>query len=175
MQVIHLVRSPSTAPSNTPLWFNDNGHKITPQSLNMFTPVDVDLLFGKGVTSYVGIKQVGKRPKYLVAWYLAHTGGLDSPQTTGRIECDPRELRKMFCLDDTMEDPDSNWLIHRYGGTTAVQGKFLRWGQYLTISGPGTGQNGDANISVFVSERIRDEVAIMLTRHGMRDWNRVTL
>jgi len=48
------------------------------------------------------------------------------------------------------------WLIKEYGGTVAYQARFIRWKQYLNIPHPGTGHNGDPNISIEIDKQIQD-------------------
>ena len=110
-------------------------------------------------------KTVPRRPNYTFVWTVRHAGGLVDPHTGGLAELSSINLRKAFRLDDTMDDKLSLWLIERYGGTVAAQGEFIRWGKYLNIPGPGTGHDGDANISIFVSDEIRDAVAQLLQKY----------
>lgn len=125
-------------------------------------------LFIKSVGSIIAQlainKTVPRRPNYTLAWTVRHAGGLVDPQTSGLVELSSSNLRKAFRLDDVMDDKLSLWLIDRYGGTVASQGEFIRWGKYLNIPGPGTGHDGDANISIFVSDEIRDAVTALLKK-----------
>lgn len=53
-------------------------------------------------------------------------------------------------------------MIRRYGGTTADQGRFIRYNRFLNIPGPGTGHDGDSNISVEIRSEMQDAVAAFL-------------
>lgn len=49
--------------------------------------------------------------------------------------------------------------VRRYGGAdTFKQGLFIRLGRCLNIPGPGTGHDGDPNLSIEVTEEIREAV-----------------
>jgi hypothetical protein len=55
-----------------------------------------------------------------------------------------------------------DWIIERFGAEVAKQGTFIRWKEYLNIPCPGTGQDGDPNVSVFVDEEIKAAVCELL-------------
>lgn len=46
------------------------------------------------------------------------------------------------------------WLIRDYGADSAEQGKYIREGRYLNIPCPGTGHDGDPNISIQLNDEI---------------------
>jgi hypothetical protein len=70
-------------------------------------------------------------------------------QQTKVIGCthfNTHELRAAFGLsEETGEFGD--WLIERFGAESAQQGKYIRWKDFLNIPCPGTGHDGDPNIS----------------------------
>lgn len=167
MNHLHQVQAPSAKPPGVPIWYNEQGRNMAQQQPNAIQGGQSDLLFGKGVTAMLSIRQIGRRPHYAVGWRVHHAGGLEMPHTGGKIECSAGELRCIFGLDDNINDESGLWFIGRYGGTVAVQGKFLRWGPYLNIPGPGTGRNGDPNISVYVSNEIKQAVQSMLEKHSL--------
>lgn len=154
--------------AETPAWWNPRGQDmVTSISGTLLTGEKADLAFrsAESVAASVRISQVFKRDKYTLSWRLSHKGGLDPAFTAGAIETNSLELRRMFCMDDGIEKAD-RWIAKRYGATTAVQGKFLRLEHYLNISGPGTGKDGDANVSMFVSDGILKSVRDLLAING---------
>ena len=161
----HETRDHTTVSPGPPAWFNNHGFKMELQKPDLFNGGRCDLIIGNGVVALVRIMRVGQRPKYLVDWRVVHSGGLDNPHTSGRIEIDRTELVQMFCISDEVSEETDQWLIDHYGGTVATQGKFLRDRKYLNIPCPGTGHDGDPNVSIFVSDEIRNAVAWMLARH----------
>ncbi len=159
-----LTQGETSVSPGPPSWFNSHGMKMETQKPGPFNGGQCDLIIGNGVVAFVRISRVDKRPKYLVDWRVIHSGGLDTPYTGGRIEIDRTELVQMFRISDEHTEDTDQWLIERYGGTVATQGKFLRSGKYLNIPCPGTGHDGDPNISVFVTDEIRNAVTFMLAR-----------
>jgi len=151
-------------PPAPPKWWNAHGNEMTAGKVGPLDGVPAELFISSGVIAHIKINQVQRRPKWTVDWLLHHFGGLDIPHSGGRIEADTRELLQMLGSDDREQDAGSLWLIERYGGTVALQGKFIRWGRYLNISGPGTGRNGDANISVYVTDEIEQAVRTLIER-----------
>jgi hypothetical protein len=55
-----------------------------------------------------------------------------------------------------------DWLIERFGADSAEQGKYIRWENFLNIPCPGTGHDGDPNISIYLDEEIQDAVRQLL-------------
>lgn len=152
----------------TPGWWNPRGYKMEiGTSGTMLTGEKADLLLrSKGKSpAWVRINQVFTRNKYTLGWHVSHNGGLDPAFTCGGVELSSLDLRRMFCFDDGVEEAD-RWMTRQYRGTTAVQGKYLRQGRYLNIPGPGIGRDGDANISVFVSDGIMKGVRDLLAARG---------
>jgi hypothetical protein len=49
----------------------------------------------------------------------------------------------------------SDEMAEEYGADAMYQGHFIRRGDYLNIPGPGTGHDGDPNISIEVDPQIR--------------------
>lgn len=91
-------------------------------------------------------------------------------KTVGLVVFSNEELAAAFCLAD---DPGiwgeySQWMLDRFGGDCAVQGKFIRYTgfsagiTFLNIPCPGTGHDGDPNISLEVTEEIKKAVAQLL-------------
>lgn len=61
--------------------------------------------------------------------------------------------------------PGSRRLFDRFGASLASQGKFIRFGDFLSIPGPGTGHDGDPNISICLDEDIKKAVEKSLKAH----------
>lgn len=53
-------------------------------------------------------------------------------------------------------------LLDNYGGDCANQGKYIRYKDFLNIPGPGTGHDGDPNISIHLDDEIKDAVQKLL-------------
>lgn len=71
-------------------------------------------------------------------------------------------LRKAFGLDDSF-DLAGEFIIKKYKAvTTARWGCFIRYKEFLNIPCPGTGCDGDPNVSVLVTEEIQEAITKML-------------
>ena len=79
----------------------------------------------------------------------------------GRRFLDNVGLQVAFGLSNGVT-PSGEFILAEYGGTTAVQGVFIRYNEYLNIPGPGTGHDGDANVSVLLTPEIIDAVKNLL-------------
>jgi len=79
----------------------------------------------------------------------------------GRVIMKDEQLRRAF--DDRPYPLDlglsgNQWLFQQYECDAADQGFFIRSGDYLNIPGPGTGHDGDPNISIEIDADIRRAV-----------------
>jgi len=83
-------------------------------------------------------------------------------QTDGRVMMSYSELAAAFGLNNDYVVQGSDWLIDQYGGTVASQGKFIRYQKYLNIPCPGTGHDGDPNVSIELKEEIKEAVGSVL-------------
>ena len=82
--------------------------------------------------------------------------------TTGRTRLNDQGLARAFGLDDSVDPYGGEALVQKYGATTAKQGGFIRLAEYLNIPCPGTGNDGDPNISLWISDEIKQAVTQML-------------
>ncbi|MFI5260518.1 MAG: hypothetical protein ACHQU0_01865 [Candidatus Paceibacteria bacterium] len=64
------------------------------------------------------------------------------------------ELQAAFGLS-AFSGEDGDHLISRYGAESAKVGKFIRWQEYLNIPCPGTGNNGDPNLSILITDEMK--------------------
>lgn len=46
----------------------------------------------------------------------------------------------------------------RYDADCAIPGMFIRKGNFLNIPGPGTGKDGDPNVSVYLTDEVKDAI-----------------
>ncbi|HWA64642.1 MAG TPA: hypothetical protein VG866_02240 [Candidatus Paceibacterota bacterium] len=93
--------------------------------------------------------------QWLVKWRVGYIG-LDQ-FVSGQVVFSHDDLIHAFLVDGHIEKT-AGWMISQYGGSSAVQGKFIRYKEFLNIPGPGTGHDGDANISIEISDAIREAV-----------------
>lgn len=79
-------------------------------------------------------------------------------KTSGRVVFPTPILRAAFGLYDTYTPETNQWLIERFGGDCADQGRYIRYQRHLNIPGPGTGHDGDANISILLDDNIIEAI-----------------
>ena len=92
--------------------------------------------------------RITKAPEEQSGWFIEYRidhGG--NCQTNDRVRMSESELAAAFRLRDDHED-NSFFLIERFGGTVAIQRIFIRYREFLNIPGPGTGRQGDPNVSI---------------------------
>lgn len=97
---------------------------------------------------------------YAVNWKVKLSRSED---TSGSRSFTEEQLKGAFGLTNI-----SSWsghsLITRYGGTSAGQGLWIRSGAHLNIPCPGTGHDGDPNISIMLDDKMRLAIRSLLTR-----------
>ena len=99
-------------------------------------------------------------PGHTVEYVIKHGG---SSETHGRVWMGQSDLCTAFCISNVCyADGGGQHLLDRFGGDVAVQGRYIRFGPCLNIPGPGTGHDGDPNISVYVTDEIQEAVRSFL-------------
>ncbi len=93
-----------------------------------------------------------------VSWCVLHSA---SEESKGRRMFTREDLEQAFGASDNVHDWDKGVLI-KYGGTTARQGQFIRYMDWLNIPCPGTGHDGDPNVSIQLDEKMKDAVMNLL-------------
>ncbi|MDO8469869.1 MAG: hypothetical protein Q7S84_02495 [bacterium] len=80
----------------------------------------------------------------------------------GTVFFSDEHLRHAFCGDDHPFDFGGS-IAKEYGATTGFQGVFIREGRYLNIPGPGTGHDGDPNVSIHLDDDTMKAVRRLLS------------
>lgn|GEM_PF-2151667 len=75
----------------------------------------------------------------------------------GSVFVSTGELRAAFGISEECSETGRH-ICEMYGGDVAEVGKFIRWGNFLNIPSPGTGENNDPNISVFLHKEIKNVI-----------------
>jgi hypothetical protein len=96
---------------------------------------------------------------WTLIWEIRHS---PKEKVTGTVIFTTEDVRQAFGLTDNRPD-EENWLLERFGGQVASQGHYIRYGPYLNIPAPGTGHDGDPNISIKIDQKIRRAVARLIT------------
>lgn len=96
---------------------------------------------------------------FLVTWEIRPTGSVD-PYVERTIHVSPAVLGMMFKID---EDRHEEYLWHgQHLVTEYSEQHFVRWHRYLNLIYPGSGQDGDPNLSVYLFDSIRQAAAALV-------------
>ena len=141
-----------------PDWFHDHGRKMTVTVLDLDSArLVISSNAAKLTIGPADISGDGTGP-WLVVYEVKQSVAYDEV-VRGRRIFDDDELAAAFGLMP-MAEMGSLWLIRRYGGEAAVQGQFIRWRKFLNLPCPGTGHDGDPNISI----HLKDEITVAVRR-----------
>ncbi|MSR71167.1 MAG: hypothetical protein EXS50_00635 [Candidatus Taylorbacteria bacterium] len=143
-----------------PFWFNHHGTKVSYIGFNNAnSPKRIMLL----ESSTIKIQISSNHPKtgYILSYTITHS--LDT-SNTGKIWMSKEDLEAAFGINDKCEAFGGQWLADEYGADVAHQGKYIRYGIFLNIPGPGTGADGDPNVSIQVSANMIEMIKSILFR-----------
>lgn len=150
------ISEPKSTPLFLPDWCNTHCYKMKP-TLNLSKKI---LLIHSGTSALtITLAEMEFIKGWFVDWHIIHTPWSKSG---GRIIMESMELKSAFGLTGESGD-DGKWLLESYGGDSAAQGKYIRWGNYLNIPCPGTSHDGDPNISIKIDEPIKYAVKTLLS------------
>ena len=93
-----------------------------------------------------------------VRWRIKQSKG---EGVSGRVIFSKECLQRAFGLDDQPFQFGGS-IAKQFNATTGYQGAFIRQGIYLNIPGPGTGHDGDPNVSLDLDEKITAAVKGLL-------------
>jgi hypothetical protein len=131
-----------------PIWWHNHGDRMVVKVLG----IQKDFLVLQGSAAELVIT---KAPDgWLVNWKINH-GANDS--VSGKVLFSSSTLAKAFGIWNGIPESGEG-LIKRFGGTTAKQGDFIRYKKWLNIPGPGTGHDGDSNISIELTKEIKEAI-----------------
>jgi len=151
-------RDPELKPSfGCPVWWHNHGDKMKIDGFEKDTPLSLSIT---GSAAQVKIFPFGNdRPvkNWLVVWKIRH--GL--AEVEGSVVLKFEKLLAAFGLSEEFREY-SGWLVEQFGCDSACQGGFIRWKNFLNIPCPGTGNDGDPNVSIFISREIKDAVRKLL-------------
>jgi hypothetical protein len=133
-----------------PVWWHHHGIKMK----LITTGICNDFFVLQGSAAELIVTR--ERTLWLVSWKI-----IQSPdeQTMGQVILSNGDFLVAFGFSNHNFAPESDWLVAQYGGTVAAQGKFIRYKNFLNIPCPGTGNDGDPNISINLDEEITKAAA----------------
>lgn len=145
-------KDPVLKEDNIPVWANSKGRKMSVEYIGLLE----DLLIIRGSAAEVVIQR--SKIGFIVSWSIVSS---QSHWTRGQIDFLTEDLMQAFGLSDRCGEHGYG-LLEEFGGTTAHQGFFLRFQKWLNIPGPGTGHNGDPNVSILIDDKIKFAVGKMI-------------
>lgn len=143
-----------------PIWCHLHGSKMRVKKLNLLQHI---LVIGSSAAKIVIRKALwvhSGAKGWFVDWevnqYKPYKEGV-----WGRVHFTDKELAAAFGLSDD-SGKFGDWLIRRFGADSAEQGKYIRWKTFLNIPCPGTGNDGDPNVSIHLDKEIQNAVRQLL-------------
>ncbi len=139
-----------------PVWHHDHGTKMGLLHVDSERGV---VLLGSSAAS-VQIFRMLK--EVLIEWTVEYS---PISWVRGRITMSLTQLATAFdipCVESPLGLDCSQWILDLFGGDRAIQGCFIGYQEFLSIPGPGTGHDGDPNVSIMISPQIRDAVKQIL-------------
>lgn len=140
-----------------PDWWHMRGSKV-----RLTSSEPRRLVVANAAVASVEVSPVlGEYGNWLVDWKVSH-----SPRTFvhGVTDMTDIDLAAAFGLIDRYVGMRGHGreLLHRNGGSSAEHHKFIRFEDYLNIPGPGTGNDGDPNVSVLLDDEIKAAARTLL-------------
>lgn len=140
-----------------PSWCNDHGGKMQ-LGAALFTRPSITIA-SSAAKCCIEKSEDTNRPGWFLEYEVVQFHPTDE-KFTGRIWFSDDELAVAFGLKQSTDR--KKWFGERFVASAAVQGKFIREGIFLNIPGPGTGNDGDPNISIHIDDEIIYAVADLL-------------
>ena len=157
---------PKTRMNKLPVWHHHHSSKMNLDEVCYSTKV-VSVRI-KGSATVMTVTSSWPSQGWIVEYAITHSPDENS---SGAVWMSDSDLESAFDLsssgkheglpaapNNSAAQVGNQWLLDKYGGDVAVQGKFIRYGPCLNVPGPGTGNDGDPNISVYLTPEIKAAV-----------------
>ncbi len=143
-----------------PMWCHPHANKMMLVREDQ-EEYDSNKLKIKGIAAEVSISDFRQGSDYwAVDWKVVQSRNEFSQ---GRILMRTQNLERAFGLSD---EPGRYGIaiLKKYGGTTAHQGAYIRYQNFLNIPGPGTGHDGDPNVSIDLYDDMKEAVRKFISK-----------
>jgi len=150
------MSTPEVSMFGKPIWCHHHCGKCRLESLDLNSKRLFIVASAASLT--ISFNPRAKTDRWVISWEIRHSRDESSHGT--RVFSDA-DLASAF-LSAKQVNNWSDWVTKRYGGDSALQGGFIRWQDYLNIPCPGTGHDGDPNISIEIDGKIRTAVQALL-------------
>ena len=124
-----------------PTWFNPHGLKM-----QLGVALERECVLIKNTSAKVHITKcplAGFNDHYMVKWEITH---YHHARAGGRVLFTQVQMLGAFGIGVETNDQE------------LIRGRYIRHEQFLNLPMPGTGMDGDPNVSIFVSDEIREAV-----------------
>jgi hypothetical protein len=139
-----------------PIWCHHHGSKMRVENFNKCNHFLV--IAGSAASVRITRKSTTVDEGWFVEWEVVQS---QQAKVSGRVFFTSDDLRAAFGLSQESGE-FGDWLIEQFGADSASQGKFIRWKNFLNIPCPGTGHDGDPNVSIHIDEDIQNAVRQLL-------------
>lgn len=146
---------PESGMFNQPSWWHHHGSKM---ALVRFDKDFHSMLISASTADLKIIKRLQIEESWQVDWRIQLSA---ESKVEGRVIFTTMDLQAAFGLIDYTSRFGTS-ILGEYGGDSAYQGKYIRWGNFLNIPCPGTGHDGDPNISILINEAMKKAVRSMV-------------
>jgi hypothetical protein len=152
-------RKPLVRMFGLPSWHHHHSSKLSIVGFDNLNSAESKMLILKSNVVDIRIHPDSSQKGWVVEYEICHS--IDS-WNKGRVWMSTDNLKTAFGLSDECEEMWGQTILIEHGGDVAYQGMYIRYGRYLNIPGPGTGHDGDANISICVNNEIKGAVELLL-------------
>ncbi|MBL7022215.1 hypothetical protein ISR92_02785 [Patescibacteria group bacterium] len=150
------TKKPELGVVGQPVWHHYHSRKMT------VVEERKDFLAISGSAAFIEIFLNPAATSNLFKWFVRwKINQFVVMEVTGQRLFSDQDLKAAFGLSDVSGE-HGEWIISRFGADVAEQTKYIRWKEYLNIPCPGTGGDGDPNVSVYLSEEIKWAVKNLL-------------
>lgn len=139
---------PKITAQGDPVWFHPHGTRV--RLLEEECERGKKVVFGSMATKLT-ITPGPEAGTWRVEWHIIHSLGANEDRGF-RIFSNDTFGRAFGFGRLRSGGREDHALLQRFGGTNGQTGKYIRCENYLNIPGPGTGHDGDPNISLTLHE-----------------------
>ncbi len=142
-----------------PIWHHPHGTKLSVKGFDWENLSENKKLTLSSSAVEIRIHPDSRQNGWVVEYEIQH-----SPDSwiKGQVWMSASDLRTAFGLSNECDEMSGQAILNYHGGDVAKQGKYIRYGNYLNIPGPGTGHDGDANVSICIDVPIEMAVKVLL-------------
>ncbi len=154
-----------------PEWFNPHGFKMEIGGTPIYQVIANNLLLigskqhqrdSSPTIAQLEIRAATPQGGFKVAWRITFTVGGECVQ--GDVHFSRDELRQAFgLLQPNSLVGEVALLNKRFNADRMVPGHFIRKGKFLNVPMPGTGIDGDPNISIFITNEMQAAVRELIS------------